>query len=165
MFYKVRLQQIVHLEPQLFRPDIRDQVQVFLRINFEGAVLPEVGQIICISDIGSLTAPETVMPIQRTTGLCPFRVSFTAVVARPAKYEVIDAQVTRIDHLGMYLSAGPATGFIASGRLEKSGYRYDPQLLAFAGANGSLREHSMLRIKMLGVNINQGHMSFTAETA
>lgn len=110
MFYKLDMPAEVELQPRHFGPTMRRTLEEKLTKEVEGTCSGKYGFVIAVTNVASVS--EGV--IQEGTGNALFQVTYSCVVFRPFKGEVLDAVVTQVTKMGFFAEAGPVQIFVSS---------------------------------------------------
>lgn len=153
MFYHLQLEHEVLLHPRYFGPMLMDTVKKKLFAEKEGTCSGKFGFIIsvtCIDDIG-------VGRIQPGQGFVVYPVKYRAIVFRPMKGEVLDAVVTQVTKVGIFISIGPMNGFISRHAIP-SDWEHDPSTnppcYRSKEEDSVVQSEAELRVRIVGLRVD-----------
>jgi len=109
MFYHVSLDHEVLLHPRYFGPSLLSVVKQKLFSEVEGTCSGKYGFVIAVTTIDSIGSGQ-ILPGR---GFVNYPIKYKAIVFRPIKGEVIEAIVTQVNKVGMFVEAGPLSCFIS----------------------------------------------------
>eukprot|EP01103_Thecamoeba_quadrilineata_P010111 TRINITY_DN2098_c0_g1_i1.p1 TRINITY_DN2098_c0_g1~~TRINITY_DN2098_c0_g1_i1.p1 ORF type:complete len:118 (-),score=20.35 TRINITY_DN2098_c0_g1_i1:133-486(-) len=95
--------------------------------------------------------------VQEGTGFVSFPVTYTAIVFRPFKGEVVDAVVTQVNKMGFFAEVGPLQVFVSK-HLIPSDMTFDPQkpVACFVSEDESIKiaKDDEVRLKIIGTRVD-----------
>jgi DNA-directed RNA polymerase II subunit RPB7 len=93
MFFHISLDREILLHPRYFGPNLLETVKKKLFTEVEGTCSGKYGYIVAVTTIDSIGLGM----IQPGRGFVLYPVKYKAIVFRPFKGEVLDAQVTQVN--------------------------------------------------------------------
>ena len=99
--------------------------------------------------------------IQEDTGFAVFPVTFSAIVFRPFKNEILETLVTGINNTGIFTSVGPMTIFISRQAGISSEWHFDEQDECYVSDDGRMKieKNDELRVKLTGYRLSTNNIS------
>ncbi|AWU77468.1 hypothetical protein CAS74_002180 [Pichia kudriavzevii] len=165
MFFIKDLTLTLTLHPSHFGPDMKTHLRHRLLQDVEGTCTGEHGYIVCVLDIlNSTTTHGKVVPFDPCAH---FNVQYKALVWKPIRGEVVDAQVSSVSPMGFFAHAGPLAVFI-SRHLMPTGFEHRPQHTPPAyvstggttgGGNTVISVGVPIRVKIVGTRADVGSIS------
>ena len=170
MFYKVKLEHAVTLEPRHFGPKLFDVVKRRLYEEVEGKCFDTHGMIIAVIEIEALGDGFLFSGEAGVT----FHVTFRALVARPFRDQVVDGNVSmvrtskpkkqrhfhsqnyilQVTKVGIFVNIGPFLCFVSRHQL-RTGLSYNPKANppCYKSDNGDvlIQEDDEVRVRITGV--------------
>eukprot|EP00301_Raphidiophrys_heterophryoidea_P019389 c4332_g1_i1.p1 GENE.c4332_g1_i1~~c4332_g1_i1.p1 ORF type:complete len:172 (+),score=44.45 c4332_g1_i1:41-556(+) len=157
MFFVVKLDKTILLEPRFFGPDLEKVLVTKVTQDVEGTCSASYGFVICVTNVRRVGL-GVILPQQ---GSAKFRMKFEAVVFRPFKGEVFDTTVTFVNHMGFDASVGPLTVFVAKKNIPDDMKFHDPGKFMSEDENGAkpIEKGSVVRMKVIGVSLKGSQIS------
>ncbi len=93
--------------------------------------------------------------VEDSTGHAVFKVSYTAILFRPFKNEVVDAVVSTVNKMGIFADVGPLQVFISS-QLIPSDIKFDATSGVYLSDDQSQKidKDDHLRLKIVGTRVD-----------
>lgn len=156
MFYLVKLEKNIKLEPKDFGPDWHKRLNSKLTEEVEGTCSNRHGYIIKVQQI---VGPICHGMLQEGTGMAVFTVPYEAIVFKPFKNEVVEGVVTTVTKVGFYAHVGPLEVFVSK-QLIPGDYKFDPVGQCFTNDDHSLKiaQKNAVLLKIQGLSMNEGNL-------
>ena len=105
MFFITKLEHKVHVPPEAFHKQLGTIVRYQLCKEVEGTVDEDYGYIVSVdtSNEGIEVGPGVLLD----TGVASFAVTYSAIVLRPMKNEIVDTIVSSVLTMGIICKMGP----------------------------------------------------------
>eukprot|EP01134_Creolimax_fragrantissima_P008335 CFRG8335T1 len=116
MFFHIDLEHELVVHPQYFGPKLHKTIKLLLHEEVEGTCSGKYGYIIAVTQVVNVGKGM----IQEGRGLATFNVKYRAIVLRPFKGEVVDAEVTQVTKLGIFAQVGPLQIFVSRNNMSNS---------------------------------------------
>jgi DNA-directed RNA polymerase II subunit RPB7 len=152
MFFVVQLEKDIVLEPKYLGQNIRETLTAKLKRSVEGTCTYETGYILSAYQIEQVDKGR----VMHNSGSCTFRMQYHAIVFKPLKDEVIDAEVERVQPAGFICKAGPASIFVVVKNLPKDmKFEEIDSAPAFvtSDSNWKISIGSLVRVKIIGTTL------------
>lgn len=148
MFFLKDLTHTINLHPSFFGPAMVKFLEAKLRDDVEGTCTGRYGYIISVIRVTSI-GDGTVLP---GSGLAEFKSTYSAIVMKPFKGEVVDALVTSVNKMGFFASVGPMNIFVSTHLLPVE-YKFlqNSNPPEFASTEASITPGSKVRLRILGL--------------
>jgi DNA-directed RNA polymerase II subunit RPB7 len=165
MFFKASLVKELSLEPAFMGKNVREMVQARLKDAVEGKVIPYVGFVIHVVQIGEGWIGTGV--IDNDTGASVYHVSYEALVFRPFLNEVLDMIVTTVNGSGFKATVGGMFNVFVHRMNMASGEPHDPSRFedeSWVSPDGStrIRKGCGVRLRIKGVQFPPNEINGTA---
>ncbi|KAK2964766.1 putative DNA-directed RNA polymerase II subunit rpb7 [Blattamonas nauphoetae] len=160
MYFLKDLEKLVEIPPESLGPNIEQLVFDKLKRDVLFTVSGRYGYIIAIRRIQTLTEGY----IRPGTGNAVFKVVYTAILFKPFRGEVVDAQVTTTTMNGLFCSVGPCSLFLARKMIPPSfQWHQEETPSCYMTSEGTrLQSGSKIRIRILGVSCEQSALTAVA---
>eukprot|EP00032_Breviata_anathema_P001340 JZ552491.1.p1 GENE.JZ552491.1~~JZ552491.1.p1 ORF type:complete len:160 (+),score=11.27 JZ552491.1:121-600(+) len=135
MFFLMNMSWRIRVQPRFFGKSLNDTVIQRLYNEVEGTCTPKYGFIIAVDRVQKISEGK----VEPETGMAVFNVDFQAIVLRPFKFEVIDAEVTRVDSTFVRAQHGPLAVLVDQNSI--------PEKL-----RDQIKPHDKIRVRILGVH-------------
>lgn len=112
VFFQQQLERTIVVHPMWLGPKLRDHVRKQLTEEVEGLPLSSAGFVITVLAIEDENISKGL--VDSLTGFVKYRVSFSALVFRPFRNEVLDAVVTSVSDIGFFAAAGPLSVLVST---------------------------------------------------
>lgn len=120
-------------------------------VNIEGAMLPNIGPVICVTDIQD---PEP-LPLRPNDPYLPFSVKFKAVVFAPQPNEVVDVFVNTVSENMISCSIGSYKIAIASANIPNYSYsKTTIQQYVDKNTNDTIAPGDYIRVRIISRHDN-----------
>merc|ERR1711959_624099 len=152
MFFHVRREKNVILEPRHFGARMKDVIMEKIKLEMEGTCSGRYGFIVCITHIENVS--EGVIT-DDGTARAKFEVEYDCVAYRPFKNEVLDAVVTQVNKFGFFAEAGPLQLFV-SNSLVPDDVKYVTDKNCYKSDDGQITivVDCEVRVKIVGMRID-----------
>lgn len=127
VFFQQQLERTIVVHPMWLGPKLRDHVRKQLTEEVEGLPLSSAGFVITVLAIEDENISKGL--VDSLTGFVKYRVSFSALVFRPFRNEVLDAVVTSVSDIGFFAAAGPLSVLVSTAHI--------PEDMSFTPEDGS----------------------------
>lgn len=157
MFYHLKLHTTVDLPPKYFGPKLRETIIDYVKAEAQGKCSRQNGYIICVQSVDDIGQGKI---RQDGTGIATFDVTYSAIVMRPFKGEVLDCVVASVNKMGFFADVGPVQVFV-SNHLIPDDYTFDATTdPAFVSADQSFRmqEGAEVRVRVVGIKVDANDM-------
>lgn len=157
MFYLVKLEKNIKLEPKDFGPEWEKRLTSKLTEEVEGTCSIRHGYIIKVQLIEVAAARRGML--QEGTGMAVFTVPYDAIVFKPFKNEVVEGIVTNVTKIGFYANVGPLEVFVSK-QLIPGDYTFDPVGQCFKNDDHSLKiaTKNAVLLKIQGLSMSEGNL-------
>ncbi|KAL7423367.1 DNA-directed RNA polymerase II subunit [Cryptotrichosporon argae] len=150
MFFLRQLSHTILLHPSYFGAQLEEFLRTKLYEDVEGTCSSKYGYIISvvtITDIGE----GKILP---STGQASFKCTYTAIVMKPFKGEVIDGKVSSVNKMGFFAMVGPLQVFVSS-HLVHSDMKFDPHASppCYRSADEVIQKDTKVRMQVVGCRI------------
>jgi len=139
MFYVKSFVHKINLSPQYLSPNIHEMVQEYLSSKVEGSCTSS-GYVISVLKIGNISQGLILL-----TGEICFTVKYHALILKPVKGEVLDANIVSFTKMGYFAAVGPLSIFLSNYQI--------PQ-----GMLEDLEKNTTVRLKIIGTKIDNTKM-------
>lgn len=119
MFYLLEREKELNLHPRFFGPKLLDTLMAQLRAEVEGSCDGDYGYVVAVLQIIKKGKGR----LKDTTGFASYDVTYSCLVLRPFRGEVMDTLVTSVSKVGFFAEAGPLQIFV-SGHLIPEDFEY-----------------------------------------
>jgi DNA-directed RNA polymerase II subunit RPB7 len=145
----------VQLPPAQFGQNIREKVIEMLKAKVEGKCTGRFGYTIIVCKVENVTKGK----LHPVTGMGHFHVRYNALVFKPYKNEILQAEVTGVNEEGFWCSAGPLAIYISGSNIPKH-FVYEASSKSYVSKDEERRitQGSDCRIKILGVLLSATNM-------
>jgi len=176
MFFEVIRKKNVALHPRYFNKDLERMLLKVLMNEVVGNFDKRYGHVIAITEL----LDKQPGLIQSGTGLAVFAVTFSCVVMRPFKDEVLEAEVLNCSRMGMYLEVGALTVLVARPQIPSEFTFEEGEIRCWRRMSGedkgdkeegdededdeddeeneTIQQGSKVRVKLIGVQIEASGM-------
>ena len=157
-----------------FNQNLRYTIRQRLFADVEGKFAGGHGFIVGITEvpclgyhlIGRQGGPEPELPpgrIDPQTGLAVFQIEYQAVVYRPFKGEVVDAEVSRVTQHGFFAESGPLTIFVSHHLLPEDMQYKTTGEVCFQSRDQAetIKARTSVRLKIIGLKIETTEITAT----
>lgn len=156
MFIEIELTQAINISPIHFGASVRSTVIDKLVAKVEGKCFGDTGYVILVKSIKSISDGKT----DDTYGHVQFVVVFLAVVFRPFRGEVLDAQISSVNKNGLYAQCGPLSIYVSKHRLP-SEFTFDPSyrgepVYVSKQIGEYLKKNDIVRLRIDGLSVEMG---------
>jgi DNA-directed RNA polymerase II subunit RPB7 len=154
VFFKKQLVKDMSLHPKHFGPKIKETLRQKLIESVEGCSLGKCGYVILVVEVKDQDIGRG--RIEPDTGRVVYRVKYTAILLRPFKNEIVDADVTVTTDLGFFCEVGPLTIFVTRHAMPEdlqSGYDPETQRWISDDKQVEIGKGCGVRLKIMGVTI------------
>ncbi|EPR79008.1 DNA-directed RNA polymerase II 19 kDa polypeptide [Spraguea lophii 42_110] len=134
MFFLTPLTHTLFLPPNTLTSSIHNTIHTQLYQEKEGSCTSDHGYILAITTINNIGAI-----IVESTGHIRIKIKYTAIVLKPEKGEILDANVNEINKLGIFASCGPMNIFISNYQI--------PTVM-------NIEKNTQIRLKIIGTKID-----------
>ncbi|ORY24861.1 RNA polymerase Rpb7 [Naematelia encephala] len=150
MFFLRQLNHTILLHPSYFGAQLEDYLRQKLYEDVEGTCSGKHGYIIAVIKIDSIGEGK-VLP---STGQARFRTTYTAVVMKPFKGEVVDGRVVNVNKMGFFAMVGPLQVFVSS-HLVHADMKFDPNASppCYRSNDEIIQKDSKVRIQIVGCRV------------
>lgn len=152
MFYHLPLEHEVLLHPRYFGPVLMETVKKMLLTEVEGTCPGKYGFIIAVTGIDSIGDGK----IQPGQGFVVYPVKYKAIVFRPMKGEVLDAVVSQVNKVGIFVTIGPMNGFVSRHAIPAD-MEFDPAsnppCYRSTDEDVSIEQEDELRVRIVGLRV------------
>ena len=155
MFYKVVTSRTITLHPKYFGRHLEQMLLGKLNSEVAGACLGPDGY--CIAIIRLLGREPG--KLQEATGLGIFKVKYEAIMMRPFRNEIIDAEVTICSEQGFFAEAGPIGIFVHSLQMPeeyRDNFSVDKASWKSNEEDTEIRQSSGVRLRILNIQMKEG---------
>ncbi|KAJ3410772.1 DNA-directed RNA polymerase II subunit [Chytridiales sp. JEL 0842] len=156
MFFLKQLHHTILLHPQNFGPRMREFLTKRLYDEVEGTCSGRFGYIISVVDVVDIGRGI----LQSTSGYAEFRMTYTAIVFKPFKNQVVDGVVTTVNTIGFFADVGPLQVFVPE-HLIPSYLKFDPNSNppAYAGEGQDFQDQRIekgeaVRMRIVGTAVD-----------
>ena len=153
MFFHVSLQHEILLHPVYFGANLHATVKQKLFSEVEGKCTGKYGFVIAVTSIDNIGAGY-ILPSQ---GFVEYPVKYQAIVFRPFKGQVLDAEVTQINKVGLFTEIGPLSCFISKHSIP-SDMEFDhascPPSYKNKDEDVVIQKGDFIRIKIMGTRVD-----------
>ena len=111
VFFRKDLRRTVMVHPQFLGAALRKYIKEQVVAEVEGTSIETAGFIITVLSIDENAISQGL--IDHLTGFVKYHVTYTALMFRPFKNEVIDASVKAVSDVGFFAEAGPLSIFVS----------------------------------------------------
>jgi DNA-directed RNA polymerase II subunit RPB7 len=108
MFFLITLTKEVSMPPSSFGPNLHEQIRQRVYREVQGTVDGRYGFIIMITHVAPIPRGQI-----QEGGHAVFPVTYSAVVFKPFRGEVLETIVERVEEIGVWARAGPLKIFIS----------------------------------------------------
>ncbi|EIW68572.1 hypothetical protein TREMEDRAFT_71846 [Tremella mesenterica DSM 1558] len=150
MFFLRELTHTILLHPSYFGSQLEEYLRQKLYEDVEGTCSGKYGYIISVITITSIGEGK-VLP---GTGQARFKTTYTAIVMKPFKGEVVDGQVVNVNKMGFFAMVGPLQVFVSS-HLVHADMKFDPNASppCYRSADEVIQKDSKVRMQIVGCRI------------
>jgi DNA-directed RNA polymerase II subunit RPB7 len=153
MFFHISLDREILLHPRYFGPNLLETVKKKLFTEVEGTCSGKYGYIVAVTTIDSIGLGM----IQPGRGFVLYPVKYKAIVFRPFKGEVLDAQVTQVNKVGLFTQIGPLQCFISRHAIPME-VEFDPNTSPPSyhseDSEITIEEGSHVRLRVMGTRVD-----------
>lgn len=108
MFYVKEFTQKIYLSPAYLGPNMQSLVKEYLLNMVEGSCGSN-GYIVAVLEIDDISEGQVAL-----NGQTIFKVCYKALILKPAKGEIIDANVVEMNKMGIFAAVGPLSIFVSN---------------------------------------------------
>ena len=108
MYYKLKIEDHIRVEPKLFGEDTTIAIQKQIREKYDGYISKELGVVIDVSDIEEISQGIVIAG----DGAVYYKTVFFLLVFKPDLQEVVLGKIKDIADFGAFISIGPLDGMI-----------------------------------------------------
>ena len=108
MYYKLKIEDHIRVNPTFFGDDTALAIQKQIRDKYDGFISKELGVVIDVSDIESI-GEGCIIP---GDGAAYYKTTFFLLTYKPDLQEVVLGKIKDIADFGVFLSIGPIDGMI-----------------------------------------------------
>jgi len=152
MFFLRQLTHTILLHPSYFGAQLEEYVRKKLYEDVEGTCSGKHGYIISVVQVVSIGEGK-ILP---STGQARFKCTYTAVVMKPFKGEVVDGKVANVNKMGFFAMVGPLQVFVSS-HLVHADMKFDPnaasQCYRSASTDETIQKDTKVRIQIVGCRV------------
>mmetsp|Transcript_63037 Transcript_63037/g.117947 ORF Transcript_63037/g.117947 Transcript_63037/m.117947 type:complete len:177 (-) Transcript_63037:88-618(-) len=165
MFFLVSLDTYLLVKPEHCGPGYHQYLNDQLRQKVEGTVQEKAGLVLAISNIETTDKGK----LHEGTGLIMVPMRYRALVLQLFKNEVVDAQVTEVNKLGLFCEVGPARIFVSK-TLLPDGWTYSEAETtggaSFVSNDGtsSISRDMAVRVKLVATKQDQNRIQALGTT-
>jgi len=154
MFWHIKLERNIVLEPRFFGRKLRDTLMQRLKHEVEGSCTGKHGYIVMVTDFTNISEG---MVTDDGTARAKFRVEFDAIAFRPFKGQVLDAVVTEVNKFGFFAEAGPMNLFV-SNQLISDDMKFESidnaNRYVSSDKSVSVQKNGEVRVRVVGMRID-----------
>eukprot|EP00730_Choanoeca_flexa_P001614 TRINITY_DN10709_c0_g2_i1.p1 TRINITY_DN10709_c0_g2~~TRINITY_DN10709_c0_g2_i1.p1 ORF type:complete len:172 (+),score=24.19 TRINITY_DN10709_c0_g2_i1:96-611(+) len=163
MFFTLTLHHDVLLHPKHFGPSIHDVVKQQLHNDVESKCVGRHGFIVAVVKVQEISKGRVLF----ARGEVLFSVAYTALIFRPIAGQVVDATVTSVSKVGIFVEIGPLTAFISDRWVHDMEYDANANPPCFKSSDGTetIEPDDGVRVKIMAVRINAAEIVVTASLA
>eukprot|EP00045_Choanoeca_perplexa_P003018 m.28246 g.28246 ORF g.28246 m.28246 type:complete len:172 (-) comp11818_c0_seq2:1731-2246(-) len=163
MFFTLTLHHDVLLHPKHFGPSIHEEVEKRLRSDVESKCLGRHGFIVAVVKLQEISKGRVLY----ARGEVLFTATYTALIFRPIAGQVVDAIVTSVSKVGIFVEIGPLTAFISCKWVHDMEYdsNANPPCYKSLDATETIQPDDGVRVKIMAVRINAAEIVVTASLA
>ncbi|KAK1926601.1 RNA polymerase Rpb7 [Papiliotrema laurentii] len=155
MFFLRELTHTILLHPSYFGAQLEDYLRRKLYEDVEGTCSGKHGYIVSVVTI-STTGEGQILP---STGQAKFKCTYTAIVMKPFKGEVVDGKVTIVNKMGFFAMVGPLQVFVSS-HLVNADMKFDPNSspVSYRSENEVIQKDTKVRMQLVGCRVEANDM-------
>ncbi|KAL1408156.1 DNA-directed RNA polymerase II subunit [Vanrija albida] len=150
MFFLRQLTHTILLHPSYFGAQLEEYLRQKLYEDVEGTCSGKYGYIISVVTINDIGEGK-IMP---STGQAKFKCSYTAIVMKPFKGEVVDGKVINVNKMGFFAMVGPLQVFVSS-HLVHADMKFDPNASpqCYRSNDEVIQKDTRVRMEIVGCRI------------
>ncbi|WOO77522.1 DNA-directed RNA polymerase II subunit rpb7 [Vanrija pseudolonga] len=150
MFFLRQLTHTILLHPSYFGAQLEEYLRQKLYEDVEGTCSGKYGYIISVVTINDIGEGK-IMP---STGQAKFKCSYTAIVMKPFKGEVVDGKVLNVNKMGFFAMVGPLQVFVSS-HLVHADMKFDPNASpqCYRSNDEVIQKDTRVRMEIVGCRI------------
>mmetsp|Transcript_7810 Transcript_7810/g.16309 ORF Transcript_7810/g.16309 Transcript_7810/m.16309 type:complete len:185 (-) Transcript_7810:5-559(-) len=163
MFYVKLLTHSLTLDPIHFGPNLHSTITKLTKEACEGRPLSHYGYVVHVIDVSRENMRAGV--VEYDTGAVCYDVKYEALIFRPFKNEVLDANVAVVNQLGFFCKVGPLKVFVSKHLFPPdlngvSGGSYDASSASWVSEDGEvrIREGCGVRCRVIGTTVEEGNV-------
>lgn len=153
MYYKVRIEDTVRINPNRFGDDLNKVVTEIVQKSFEGTMRKQHGLIVVADNIEPLGDGIVI----HGDGAMYQRVAFDALTFKPELQEVVDAIVCEIVEFGAFCHIGPLDALIHMSQIMNDYVEVDAENEIITGKEKKLvlKNGDSVRARVVAVSLNE----------
>ncbi|MFB6076669.1 MAG: DNA-directed RNA polymerase [Candidatus Nanohaloarchaea archaeon] len=152
MYHDVTFTDTVKVPPQLLGGDVEESVRESLKKQYEGAVTPELGAVLSITDVDEIGEGE----IRPEEAGAYYPVTCDAVTYKPELHEVVIGEVSDITEFGAFVTIGPVEALCHVSQIMDDYVSYNEEQNVLSGEDGDriLQEGDVVKARITAVSLS-----------
>ena len=153
MFYKVKVNDVVRIEPKYFKDDLKETIKHVIEEEKSGYLDLDIGVIVCVVSVDKVGEAK----VRLGDGAAYVDTDYTLLVFKPELHTVYEGQVKDVAEFGAFIGLGPFDGLIHVSQMLDDFINYDPKNMAFVGKESGLmlKKDDIVLAKLVSISLKE----------
>jgi DNA-directed RNA polymerase II subunit RPB7 len=161
MFFHILLEKNISLHPKHFSGELKETLLEKLVRQEEGQTSVRFGYVVSITKIVHVGKGKI-----NESGFATFTIKFEAIVFKPFKNEVLDANVTSVSKVGFFASVGTFVIFVSRHQMDED-MKFEPDstppcYVSSENPSAKIEPGRDVRLRIMGIQVDGSQLFGTA---